>query len=274
MAIEKHKRIELLGNTKYRFKQDYKGILIYEQFSTNGYAVHNSFAIKCARAPWIKIDSYNHITEEMLLDMLDEAAEKGSLTFKGSKDKDGNYFFHDSYDEVTLFVLDEKMTAAEPVNELKKLEDRLQSVMDDCMEFSQNNEKFLENMDEFEDFNTTVIAGLDEAIDSVRFCISEAENQASDYDFENIFNRETFERFMYNHDQALSDLFNYVECWEFDDISDEDCMEFLENHDWLREDFIRFGKNQSNSIAEAKAEAKDISNSQKSKNLNNVNLER
>lgn len=103
--------------------------------------------------------------------MLDEAAEKGSLTFKGSKDKDGNYFFHDSYDEVTLFVLDEKRDVSGPVDELKKLEGRLQSVMDDCIEFSQNNEEFLESMDEFKDFNIAVVAGLDEAIDSVRFCI-------------------------------------------------------------------------------------------------------
>ena len=51
MAVEEHKRIEQLGNTKYRFKQEYKGILIYEQFSTNGYAVHNSFAIKSERTP-------------------------------------------------------------------------------------------------------------------------------------------------------------------------------------------------------------------------------
>ena len=51
MSTDNYKRIEQLGNTKYRFKQEYKGILIYEQFSTNGYAVHNSFAIKSARAP-------------------------------------------------------------------------------------------------------------------------------------------------------------------------------------------------------------------------------
>ena len=112
----------------------------------------------------------------MLLDMLDEAAEKGSLTFKGSKDRDGNYFFHDSYEKVFLPNFVETLSINDPVKELATLEKRLQSVMDDCMEFSQNNEKFLEDLDEFKDFNTTVIAGLDEAIDSVRFCIENGKN--------------------------------------------------------------------------------------------------
>ena len=84
----------VLQEEKYRLKEEYRGVGIYEYITPNGYTVCQHYLICCNDKLYVS-ESYNHNDKEDLMDYIDNYLDSGKFGFKAINYGD-HYVVHPS----------------------------------------------------------------------------------------------------------------------------------------------------------------------------------